>query len=279
MINKDINKAANIEYHTKLANNYDRSQPYFKVENQIQVKKFLENYSKKTSGEKLLDLGCGTGFILSLADSYFKELYGIDITPAMLELAEVKFNKQNNRVKLINSSSEKLPFPTSFFDVLTGYSFLHHLPSVGPTLKEAYRVLKKGGILYTDLDPNYYFWKAIKNVSHESNISDSLKIDIDAILNMANNVQALAKDLELKVIENAEYIESSKGGFKEEYLRKAFKKAGFREFNLKYHWFWQEGKIIKDLSLNNALYFEDHLRLALPITRSLFKYIKIEAIK
>lgn len=153
------------------------------------------------------------------------------------------------------------------------------MPSIGPTLKEAHRVLKKGGIFYTDLDPNYYFWKAIKDISHENSISDLLKIDVDAILNMVENVKTFANDLDAKVIENAEYIESSRGGFKEEYLRKAFNKAGFREVKTKYHWFWQEGTIIKDLSLKDALYLEEHMRLALPITRSLFKYIRIEAIK
>ena len=160
MKNKIVQKA-NIEYHTKLADIYDKSQSHFKTENQKQVRKLIKIYSRRTGGKRLLDLGCGTGFILSLAQPYFKELYGVDITPAMLDLAKSKF-KSAKKIKLIKASSEHLPFENSFFDVITGYSFLHHLPSLVPALKEAFRVLKRGGIFYSDLDPNYYFWRSIK---------------------------------------------------------------------------------------------------------------------
>lgn len=277
MKNKIIQKA-NIEYHTKLAKDYDSNQPHFRAENQKQIKKIMAKYSRRTSRKRLLDLGCGTGFILSLAQPYFYQLYGIDITPAMLKLAKSKF-KNVKKIHLIQASSERLPFESSFFDVLTGYSFLHHLPSITLTLKEAFRVLRKGGIFYSDLDPNYYFWQAIKSASKEKMISDLLKIDINSVCHMARGVSGMARGLSQSTIKSAEYVEGFKGGFKEKNLRQAFLRAGFKKFILEYHWFWQEGQVIKNLSLQDAFYFEKHLRAALPITRHLFKYIKIEAIK
>jgi len=269
---------ANIEYHTKLANIYDDSQPHFKIENQKQIKKLMKLYSLKIGAGRLLDLGCGTGFILSLAMPYFNELYGIDITPAMLDLAKFKFKKVK-KIKLIQASSEHLPFRNSLFDVLTSYSFLHHLSSIGPTLKEAFRVLKKGGIFYSDLDPNYYFWQAIKSAAKEKKVSRLLKIDVNSICHMTRNISEMAPGLSRTTIKKAEYVEGFKGGFKEENLRQIFLKTGFKTFNLEYHWFWQEGRVIKNLSPADALYFEKHLRAALPLTKHLFKYIKIEAIK
>lgn len=277
---ENLNLQANIEYHTKLARGYDKTQPHFRQENQKQVKKLMEEYSKKTSGKRLLDLGCGTGFIIFLAKSYFTELYGVDITPAMLDLATKKIkNKKQKNIKLSLQSSDNLSFPNNYFDVVTAYSFLHHLSSPLPTLKEVYRVLRDGGIFYSDLDPNYYFWQSIKSVAKEKNVSDLLKIDIYSICQMIKDVLKTENNLDPQVIKNAEYIESFKGGFKEKFLKKIFARAGFKKNNFEYHWFWQEGRVIKDLSLNDALYFEKHLRLALPITKNLFKYIKIEAIK
>lgn len=276
---KESIQKANIDFHTKLAEYYDE-QPHFSDENQKQVKKLMKKYSAKTTGKRLLDLGCGTGFILLLAQPYFKELYGIDITQAMLDLATSKFKKQKiKNIELSLESSDKLSFPDSYFDVISAYSFLHHLPSLLPTLKESYRVLKKGGIFYSDLDPNYYFWRAIKTAAKEKKVSALLKIDINSICDMTAGYKDIDKELNPETIRKAEYIESTKGGFKEEFVKKMFKKAGFRNVNLEYHWFWQEGKVTKDLSLDNALYFERHLCAALPITRALFKYFKIEATK
>ena len=210
---------ANIEYHTKLADTYDKSQPHFRIENQRQIKKLMKKYSQKTSGNRLLDLGCGTGFILFLAAPYFKEIYGVDITPAMLDLATSKLKKQKTaKVNLSLAESEHLPFRNSFFDVITGYSFLHHLPALSPTLKEAYRVLKRGGTFYSDLDPNYYFWQAIKSVA-KKNTSNLLKIDINSICNMTRNVSKMTTNLSQGAVKRAEYIEGFKGGFREENLK------------------------------------------------------------
>ena len=281
MINlKKIVEKANIDYHTTFAEIYDTSQPHFKLENQKQVQELIEKYAKQSGKERLLDLGCGTGFILELAKNCFNNLYGIDITPAMLNLAKEKFNKENvTNIQLLEASSDKIPFPENYFNVVSGYSFLHHLPNLNNTLKESYRVLKKGGTLFTDLDPNYYFWQSMKEALKLKNVSPALKTEINSICDMPGDVQKIVKGLKTETIKKSEYIESSKGGFKEEQLYLNFKKAGFNKINIHYHWFWQEGKIIRDLSLKNALYFEDHLREALPTTRSLFKYIRIVAIK
>ena len=277
---KKVVEKANVVYHTTLANNYEKTQPHFRKENKKQVREILKTYSKRTAAEKVLDLGCGTGFILSLAQPYFKKLYGVDITPAMLKIASKKFKKEKiENIQLIKTSTEKLPFNDSFFDVITAYSFLHHLDSVTPTIKEAYRTLKKGGIFYSDLDPNYYFWDAVKKSSIENNVSDLLKKDIRSICNMTDGVKEIAEGLDEGTIKNAEYIESNKGGFKAEVLKNIFYKIGFKQVNITYHWFWQEGKVITDISLKNAIYFESHLRKALPITKNLFKYFRIEAIK
>lgn len=277
------NIAANIDYHTKLVKIYEKSQPHFRPENQKKVKKLLKLFARKTGGKELLDLGCGTGFILELAHPYFKKLVGIDITPAMLKAAEKKFKKKklDHKIELVESSTDKMPFSNNSFDVITGYSFLHHLSSPIATIKESYRVLKKEGIFYSDLDPNYYFRLAMSTVAKEKrqDLSDLLKIDVNAICNMTKVIGDLAEGLDGETVKDAEYVAGHEGGFKEEEIKKLFYEAGFKKVDLIYSWFWQEGKVIKDLSPKAASYIEDHLRLAIPLTRHLFKYFRIEAVK
>ena len=278
---KSLVQEANIRYHTKLAETYDKTQPNFNPENVIQVRTRLEKFAKTTSGKRLLDVGCGTGFILSLAHSYFEELYGIDITPAMLDLAAIKFKEENvNNIKLIQASSDELPFPDSYFDVVTGYGFLHHLPSLLPTFGEIYRVLKDGGIFYSDLDPNYYFWETMKSLpSDGKGISEMLETERKSVCNMVEGVQTVAgNDLDRDTIEMAEYLKSQ-GGFKEEAVKEQLNEAGFKDINYEYTWYWQEGRVIRALSLDAALYFENHLQAALPLTRGFFKYVRIVGIK
>ena len=272
---------ANIWYHTELAETYDQTQPHFRPENVIQVRTRIEKFAKATGGRRLLDIGCGTGFILSLAHSCFEEVYGIDITPAMLDIAASKFREQKvNNVKLIRVSSDELPFPDSYFDVVTAYGFLHHLPTLLSTFSEVYRVLKDGGIFYADLDPNYYFWESMKSLPSDGrSVSELLETERESVCNMVEEVQTVAgNDLDSNTIKMAEYLKTQ-GGFKEEAVKELLHGAGFENIHYEYTWYWQQGKVIRDLSLDAALYFENHLRSALPLTKGFFKYVRIEAIK
>lgn len=280
MKNEDIIKSkvykANIEYHSNLADSYDATQPHFKKENVKQVRNRLKHLSKFATDPKLLDMGCGTGFVLELAQDYYSELYGIDITPAMIEKAKSKF--KTNKIKLLIASSDNLPFEDSYFDVATAYGFLHHLPKLIDTFKEVYRVLKKGGIFYADQDPNYYFWEAIKSLP-DRNLSNIIDIERKSVCEMVAEVRnVVGKDLDRETIEMAEYLKS-KGGLKEEEIKENLYNAGFNDINHEYTWYWQEGKVIKDLSEKDAIYFENHLRLALPLTKTFFKYFRFEARK
>lgn len=271
---------ANIHYHTVLARTYDDTQPHFRIENAVQVKKRIEGFARATDAQRLLDLGCGTGFALSLSHRYFEESYGIDITPGMLcRASRMTRGYRKSNIKLIRGFSDRLPFKDSSFDVIVAYGFLHHLPLLLPTLKEVRRVLKKGGLFYSDQDPNYYFWRDMRSISRDKNISNLLEIERDSISRVVQKIRKIYKNkLDKKTIQMAEYLKS-KGGFKENTVRGLFSRSGFKKIKYEYTWFWQEGEVIKNLSLKNALYLEDHLRLALPLSRSFFKYIRIIAIK
>lgn len=272
---------ANIRYHTTLAETYDQTQPHFRLENIIRVKARLDKFAKTTSGKRLLDMGCGTGFILLLAHSCFEEVYGIDITPAMLDIAASKLKEQRAyNVQLLRTSSDQVPFPDSYFDVVTAYGFLHHLPGLLPTFNEVYRVLKKGGIFYADQDPNYYFWESMKYLPSDGRrISELLEKERKSVCNMVEEVQAVAENyLDVDTIKMSEYLKAE-GGFKEDDVKELLHEAGFEDIHYEYTWYWRQGRVIRDLSLDDAIYFENHLRSALPLTRGFFKYVRMEAIK
>jgi len=99
--------------------------------------------------DKVLDLGCGTGFVSQLYPSF--DITGIDISDGMLAL---------NPHKWVKGSAENIPFPDNHFDFVVCRSLLHHLedPIIG--LKEAFRVLKPGG-KFVCWDPNKAFFATL----------------------------------------------------------------------------------------------------------------------
>ncbi|MGL5126001.1 MAG: class I SAM-dependent methyltransferase [Fusobacteriaceae bacterium] len=100
---------------------------------------------------KILDLGCGKGELLEAiktkAENTFNkkefQLYGIDISPKMIEKAKLK----NNPINFEIGDSENLKFPNNFFQVITCLNSFHHYENPKVSLKEMYRVLALDGQL------------------------------------------------------------------------------------------------------------------------------------
>jgi ubiquinone/menaquinone biosynthesis C-methylase UbiE len=76
---------ANIAVHSKLAADYQACEPHFRAENVEKVTKRLAALVAETRAESLLDLGCGTGFIIAIAKQHVSRIVGVDVTQAMLD--------------------------------------------------------------------------------------------------------------------------------------------------------------------------------------------------
>ena len=94
---------------------------------------------------KLLDVGCGTGFVLKKAKDEGFDVKGIDPSSGMLEKAKEKHGFENG--DLIEASANSIPFKDNTFDVVLATGSLIHISDIDPTAKEMARVLKPGGRL------------------------------------------------------------------------------------------------------------------------------------
>lgn len=157
--NKETEKeiiVANINYHDEIANQYV-SGSVFDERNQNRIKKIFENLNlygyKKKKKIDLLDIGCGTGNVLKIVEPYFQNLYGVDVSINMLRKSRVYCPS----AELFRAEGNRLPFKSNSFDCVSLFSVLHHVHNIDPLLEEIYRIMKNGGILYTDNDPNSYF--------------------------------------------------------------------------------------------------------------------------
>ena len=104
----------------------------------------VKAYLKQNEYNKLLDIGCGTGWLIdNLSKEHNANHFGLDISENMLEQAKSK-NIEN--ATFVLGSSLEPPYEDESFDVVTCIQSFHHYPDSKKAMQEAYRVLKKGGI-------------------------------------------------------------------------------------------------------------------------------------
>jgi ubiquinone/menaquinone biosynthesis C-methylase UbiE len=98
-------------------------------------------------GGRWLDLGCGTGGNLEIAERFAPGMViGVDISSLGLELAQSLFP----RARLVSADiSGGLPFTDAAFDVVTIFNVIYHgwVKDDGAALAEVARVLRPGGLL------------------------------------------------------------------------------------------------------------------------------------
>ena len=110
----------------------------------------LVDLARLTSGDTVLDLGCGTGTLAVAARRRVGAsgtVLGVDASPEMIDRAKRKAAKAGVEVTFQTGIAEALPFPDASVDVVLNTLMLHHLPR--PVRErcahEMRRVLKPGG--------------------------------------------------------------------------------------------------------------------------------------
>lgn len=103
-------------------------------------KKVIKKALKEKKGDKVLDIGCGTGEFSPLFDANF--YCGIDISPDYISYAG-----KNNKGEFKVMDATNIDFPDQSFDFILIMAVLHHLndEDSNKVIKEAKRVLKPNG--------------------------------------------------------------------------------------------------------------------------------------
>ncbi len=109
--------------------------------------KIVERYAKlfPNTVEKLKILDCGSAsgkFFGDLESAGFRNIYGVDID----DYLQPEYKKLLKEFKTADLSYEKLPWADGNFDILTAWCLVPHLENPHNFIREAFRVLKTGGL-------------------------------------------------------------------------------------------------------------------------------------
>lgn len=93
--------------------------------------------------DKLLDIGCGSGYFAKLASEKGASIIGIDATPELIQAAK----ERTQAVHFLIGEMEELPFDNESFDIVCGFNSFQYAANTTNALTEAKRVLQNNGKL------------------------------------------------------------------------------------------------------------------------------------
>jgi ubiquinone/menaquinone biosynthesis C-methylase UbiE len=103
-------------------------------------------------GQRILDLGCGTGTMAILIKQQHpdSQVVGLDPDATILDIAKGKATRAKVEVRFDRGFADRLPYADSSFDRVTSSLVFHHLNRAAKreALRQAYRVLRPGGQLH-----------------------------------------------------------------------------------------------------------------------------------
>ncbi|HEY3497288.1 MAG TPA: class I SAM-dependent methyltransferase [Polyangiaceae bacterium] len=117
-------------------------------------------------GREVLEVGCGTGLILSRVTEHAARAVGVDLSPGMLALA------RERGLEVSEASATALPFSDASFDLVYSFKVLAHVPEIERALSEMARVCRPGGLVLAELYNPWSLRYVAKKLAGPGKISD-----------------------------------------------------------------------------------------------------------
>lgn len=149
-------KAANRDFYEAVAERYEEIDGRRSSTLEVWLSKNLSAIRQRAPGGSLLDIGTGSGFVTRCAGGLFVFRIGIDLSSRILVANRTAFDFG------VTGDTDNLPFTDNSFDVVTCFAVLHHLYAFENLVSEVARVLKPGGVFYSDHDLDWAFRKRFR---------------------------------------------------------------------------------------------------------------------
>ena len=159
----------------------------------------------------ILDIGCGSGRHVKLFAENRFQVFGIDFSKSAIFNTKNLLRKNKLRAELKCSDMHNLPFKDNYFDGVLSFGVFYYSDSKGmkKSIKEMYRVLKKGGTGFINIrstnDYRYGKGKKIENNTYVLNIKDTNELDLKIHFLNRNQLRNYFKQFKKIEIEKNEF--------------------------------------------------------------------------
>jgi len=179
-------------------------------------------------GEKVLELGCGSGANLWFLGKEGYEAYGVDFSSTGIEYCQKMLDKYSSKAELKVGDMKKLPYSDIFFDAVVDVVSVQHLTYAehSECLREVFRCLKSGGKFFS-----YHLGENSISYTH----GGGNLIDRNTIDNISDSEKPLANNGQTCFLSRNDYhYLLTEAGFKCIKIDKVIRSYNNQEFCLEY---------------------------------------------
>jgi len=120
----------------------------------------LEQMRALLQGRIIMELGCFVGgSAVAHAEAYgVTRMLGVDIEDVFLEAARLFTANREGQFEFVKGRGESLPLPSESCDAILTQDTLEHVNDVDATLRESFRVLRPGGLMFCVFPGFFHPW-------------------------------------------------------------------------------------------------------------------------
>lgn len=129
--------------------------------------RYLLEFVNPSSGDRILDVGCGVGYFCELMQNYGAQVFGIDPDVSATAWAA----RRRTSIRYYVGTAEALPFPANSFGKVICSEVLEHVEYDSVAIQEICRVTRPHGVVYITVpSAEGVFGSKIKNICHDDSV-------------------------------------------------------------------------------------------------------------
>lgn len=120
---------------------------------------FIKKYAKP--GSKILDFGCGSGYLVGKLQEMGYDAHGVDF-----ETDAIDYGANSGIKNLASGGGDRIEYADASFDLVVVLDVLEHIEYERPVIEELVRILKPGGKILVTVPAYQWMWGVQDEVSH-----------------------------------------------------------------------------------------------------------------
>lgn len=175
----------------------------YNLKKQAEYRKILKNFKKYRRLNSILEIGCNVGAFLYQAREMGWEATGVEPVEVC-----AKYAQEKHGLNVVAEFLENAHLPENSFDVVYSNAVFEHLPHPTSVLREIFRILRPGGVVYTcTVNHDSYTrellgeeWHLLRTADHlsfytpETIVRFHEKVGLNVIKLRSSGVRTLKKD-------------------------------------------------------------------------------------